>query len=46
MVGLISNVDMSSKDIKVTNSSSMPQLQSILSVACQSFDCRNFEGVS
>jgi hypothetical protein len=44
MVGLISGVDTSSKDIKfnVTNG----QAQSILAIACQSFDCRSYDGFS
>lgn len=44
MAGLMSGVDASSKEIRANLTNS--QTQSILAVACQSFDCRSYDGFS
>jgi hypothetical protein len=46
MAGLIISVDASTRDIRLNNSMGMNQTQSILSLACLSFDCRNLEGIT
>jgi lysyl-tRNA synthetase class II len=45
MAGLISS-DPSNRDIRLGNSVGSNQTQSILSIACLSYDCRNLQGIT
>jgi hypothetical protein len=46
MAGLIINIDPSTRDIRLGNSVGSNQNQSILSIACLSYDCRNLQGIT
>jgi hypothetical protein len=46
MAGLIISSDPSNRDIRLGNSIGSNQTQSILSIACLSYDCRNLQGIT